>query len=71
MRLGWSTPLANAVRRGHIEVVLLLDNDADPNHFRVKEDILGTKNKEIIGLLRKHSGKTSAELKAEDESDNP
>ena len=63
--------MANAVRRGHIEVVLLLDNDADPNHFRVKEDILETKNKEIIGLLRKHGGKTSAELKAKDESDNP
>ncbi|HIP09969.1 MAG TPA: hypothetical protein EYG65_09585 [Rhodospirillales bacterium] len=25
------------------EVVLLLDDDADPNHFRVKEDILETK----------------------------
>ena len=65
---GW-TPLRAAASNGHKEVIeLLIANGADVN----AKDNAGTTTldwakykPEIANLLRKHGGKTSAELKAE------
>jgi ankyrin repeat protein len=66
---GFDTPLANAVRGGaRAEVVeLLLEKGADPNSEGLTGDtpLMEAEKKEIINLLRKHSGKTGEELKAE------
>jgi ankyrin repeat protein len=65
------TPLHHAAKKGHMEVVeLLIAKDA---YVNAKNDYGGTpldsaiqrNETEIADLLRKHGGKTSAELKAE------
>ena len=64
------TPLHWAAKEGNKEVVeLLIAKGADVN---AKDDVGDTPvdwadNKEIANLLRKHGGKTGAELKAEGE----
>jgi ankyrin repeat protein len=66
-----STPLHQAVRNGHKEIVeLLIANGADVNSK--DEDgqtpldwAIQFKESETIALIRKHGGKTGAELKAE------
>ena len=66
-----STPLHQAVRNGHTEIVeLLIANGADVNSK--DEDgqtpldwAIQFKESETIALIRKHGVKTGAELKAE------
>ena len=66
-----STPLHQGVRNGHKEIVeLLIANGADVNSK--DEDgqtpldwAIQFKESETIALIRKHGGKTGAELKAE------
>ena len=74
---GESTPLHNAGRRGHKEIVeLLIAGGADVN---AKEDKFGitpldsaiaNDRTEIANLLRKHGGKTGAELSIHDAAAN-
>ena len=63
------TPLHNAVERGHKEIVELLiaegeDVNAEMKNGRTALD-MSKRHPEIADLLRKHGGKTGAELKAE------
>ncbi|MDB4668734.1 ankyrin repeat domain-containing protein [bacterium] len=62
-----STPLHTAALNGHKEVTeLLIDNNADVNaKYEDGGTPLDEANAEIADLLRKHGGKTAAELKAE------
>jgi ankyrin repeat protein len=64
------TPLHIAARRGHKEIVeLLIDNGMDVNTKSYSgtplDQAIRDKHPETADLLRKHGGKTRAELKAE------
>ncbi len=68
---GW-TPLQDSAMKGHTEVVkILIDNGAMVNAKVYGKTPLDwadeRKKKETADLIRKHGGKTSAELKAEGE----
>ena len=67
-----STALGHAAKEGHKEIAeLLVENGADVNaeitsgNYRGKTPLDWAKNQETADLLRKHGGKTGAELKAE------
>ena len=63
------TPLHNAVERGHKEIVELLIAEGEDVNVEMKNGRtaldMAKRHPEIADLLRKHGGKTGAELKAE------
>ena len=63
---GGSTPLNIATAQGHKEIVeLLIFNGVDVNAFDPQVREKSIEMYEVADILRKHGGKTSAELKAE------
>ena len=63
---GGSTPLNIATAQGHKEIVeLLIFNGVNVNAFDPQVREKSIEIYEVADILRKHGGKTSAELKAE------